>query len=366
MATIRKRPGPNGRTVWQVRVLIKPYPPQYRTFDKKAEADAWAASIRSKMKSGAWLERKEVEGTTLSNLLQRYLDKVTPNKKGAAPEAYRINALLRDPIAGMSLAAIRGVDIAGWRDARLKKVAPATVTRDLTILSHVYEVARKEWNLALDNPCRDVRRPTAPKARERRLMIGEEKHLLGACGVSGNTWLRPFVVLALETCMRRSELLALRWEHMDLKHRTARLLDSKNDEGRGIPLSLRAIEALKSLPRSTSGAVFPTTAEAIKLSWQRAKARARSNYETECRNSRTKPGDELFRDLHFHDLRHEAISRLFEGTDLDVMEIARITGHRTLSMLSRYTHLRAHYLVQRLDGVARGQVGDPKKKKGGA
>ncbi|MHB8409816.1 MAG: site-specific integrase [Acidiferrobacterales bacterium] len=173
-----------------------------------------------------------------------------------------------------------------------------------------------------------------PAGRDRRLKDGEEEKLLAAA----ESAFAPVIRWALSTAMRRSEISGLTWDRVDLKRRSAHLPVTKNGSSRTVPLSREAIAVLESIPRRLDGSVFGLTVDAISLFWRRAIKSAH------------------IEGLTFHDLRHEAISRLFENTDLDAMEIARISGHQTLSMLSRYTHLRAHKLADRLDGVPRGAV----------
>jgi integrase len=282
------------------------------------------------MDTGAFVSRAEAESTTLKELLERYLEEVTPLKKGAEPETNRLNLMMRHPLACRFVAGIRGVDIARWRDERLRKVSPATVKRDLVLLGHVFEVARKEWGIFVRNPVRDIKLPPGGRPRDRRLQPGEETQLFTACREARNRWLLPMAQLALETAMRQGELLRLRWEHTDLNRRTAHLPDTKNGEARTAPLSMRAVSVLRNLPRGLHGDVFPgITTEAVKRSYMRAIRRA---------------GIE---GLRFHDLRHEATTRLFEK-GLNIMEVASITGHKDLRMLRRYTHLKAEDLAQRL------------------
>ena len=350
MATIVKRKNPkhpDRPPVYQVQVRRRGQASQSRTFDTKAQAARWARSVESQIDDGLYVSRTEAERTTLAELLGRYAREITPSKKGAEVETYRIEALRRYPLAQRSIATLTSNDLAQWRDARGTTVSPATVNRELTILGHCFEMARKEWNLPVHNPVRDIRRPRQPKARERRLRPGEEPRLMAACREARNPWLSPLVSLALETGMRRSELLALRWEHTDLRKKTVRLLDSKNGEDRGVPLSSRALTVLRTLPRSTDGRVFPTTAEAVKQAWERAVDRARAAYEADCAQNKVKIDKRLFDDLHFHDLRHEATSRFFERR-LNPMQVAAITGHKTLQMLKRYTHLQAEDLARLL------------------
>jgi integrase len=329
MATFRKR----GPYQWQAQVRKKGHPQQTKTFDTRAAAAAWARAIEVEMDKGVFVSRAEAESTTLKELLERYLAEVTPQKKGAAPEATRIRALLRHPLAQRIVATIRGVDIARYRDERLKQVSPATAKRGLVILGHLFEVARKEWGIHVHNPVRDIKLPPNNRPRDRRLQAGEdgeEARLLKACREARNPFLLPVVRLALETAMRQSELLRLRWEHIDLTRRIAHLPDTKNGDSRTVPLSTTAVNVLRSLPRSLHGQVFPGhTPEAIKRSYIRAVRRAG------------------LEDLHFHDLRHEATTRLFEK-GLNIMEVASITGHKDLRMLRRYTHLKAEDLARKL------------------
>lgn len=332
MATFRKR----GPYQWQAQVRKKGHPLQSKTFDTRAAAETWACAIEVEMDKGVFVSRAEAESTTLKELLERYLTEVTPLKKGAAPETIRLRAFMKHPLARRFVAGIRGVDIARYRDERLRKVSSATVKRDLVILGHVFEVARKEWGIHIHNPVRDIKLPANGRARDRRLQPGqdgkegEEDRLVKACRKARNPFLVPIVRLALETAMRQGELICLRWEHIDLTRRIAHLPDTKNGESRTVPLSTTAINVLRSLPRSLHGQVFPClTTEAIKRSYIRAVRRA---------------GIE---DLRFHDLRHEATTRLFEK-GLNIMEVASITGHKDLRMLRRYTHLKAEDLARKL------------------
>ena len=332
MATFRKR-GPHQ---WQVQVRKKGHPIETKTFETRAAAQTWARSVEYEMDQGLFVCRAEAEATTLKELLERYLAEITPAKKGAGPEAARIRALLRHPLSQRIVAGIRGVDIAKYRDDRLRKVRPSTAKRDLVILSHLFEVARKEWGIYVQNPVREIKLPPHAKPRERRLQDGldgersEESRMLVACREARNPYLLPVVRLALETAMRRGEILSLRWEHIDVNRRIAHLPDTKNGESRTVPLSSTAVRILRALPRSLNGQVFPgLTGEAIKRSFTRAVRRA---------------GIE---DLHFHDLRHEATTRLFEK-GLNIMEVASITGHKDLRMLRRYTHLKAEELAKKL------------------
>ena len=250
-------------------------------------------------------------------------------------ERHYIRVLGAMPIALRPLTGIHGSDISAFiTELQGLGLGPNTVRLDLALISHLFTTARGRWGMeSLRNPVLRGHRPKIPGGRTRRLEKGEEARLLGVASPAFAAVLR----FALATAMRRSEIAGLRWERVDLKRRSAHLSLTKNGTARTVPLSREAIAVLESVPRRLDGSVFGMTEDAI--------TRAMS---VACRTAG-------ITGLTFHDLRHEAISRLFENTDLDAMEIARISGHRTLSMLSRYTHLRAHHLAERMDGTPRGR-----------
>lgn len=247
------------------------------------------------MERGAFTERAESENTTLSEVLERYLAEITPSKKGAKVEGYRIAVIQRSTLAKQALARIRSIDIARYRDERRKTVAANTVKNELNTLSAVFEAARLEWGMNVTNPVRGLKRPKAPGGRERRLLPGEEERLLAACKTSKAWYLCSAVTLAIETGMRLGELASLEWQHIDLQRHTARLAETKNGTSRTVPLSSRACQALTALPRDISGKLFPVCADAIKQSFRAAVARARKAYAPLCDE------DPLLTNLHFHD-----------------------------------------------------------------
>jgi integrase len=338
MATIRKRPNDQ----WQVQVRKKGYPTSSKTFSQKSDAKEWASVIESEMVRGVFVSRAEAQKTNLADLIARYRREITPSHKGFESEDYRLRALQKHPLASCIVANLRNSDFARFRDHRLMSVKPATVVRELTLLQQVIQHARREWDIALpDNPVALVRRPRFNNERCRRLSPEEEILLITAIQpVSRNVdgtlrsgvhtpWLYPVVMIALETAMRQSEIAGLRWSNVNLQSGTAYLPDTKNGRPRDVPLSRKAREILGALPRSSDGRVFPVTANAIKLAWQRCVKSAG------------------FVDLHFHDLRHEATSRLALRVP-NVIELASITGHRDVNMLRRYYHTSAAELATRI------------------
>ena len=322
MATIDKQCG-----AWRARVRRNGIS-RTKTFSKKSDAALWAVETERVINLG--LPLGVDSGATLASILQRYSREVTPLKKGASIELLRIRVILRHKTTQTPLSHLNSTHIAQYRDDRLKLVAAGTVRRELGILSHALETARKEWDYYLpSNPVAGIRKPTEPKGRDRRLEGDEEQRILDACMRSTTHRLFPLVCFAIETGMRRGEMLSLEWKDVHLNQGWVHLSDTKNGSPRDVPLSPKAKAILTDLPHDLSGRVFPVHFEALKGLWRRATRRA---------------GIE---DLHFHDLRHEATSRFFEK-GLNVMEVATITGHKDLRMLQRYTHLRAEDLAVKL------------------
>jgi integrase len=349
MATVSPRFDDQGvRIGWQVRIRKKGYPQQVRTFRKKAEAEGWAKTVEAEMERGAWRDTTEAEATTLCDAFQRYASEVTSSKRTPGPELSKIRNWQSRPIARVALARVGGKEVAAViRDMEQEGKSPNTIRLHLAVLSHLFKVARTEWGMSsLANPVELVRKPKLPQGRDRRLQGDEEERLFAECAKAQNPWLLPVVRFAIETAMRAGEILetkgksdddgerpiqstGLLWRNVDLNKRVALLPETKNGLARTVPLSSVAVEILRDLPRSLDGKVFDTTYEAIHLAFIRACKRAK------------------IEDLRFHDLRHEAASRLFEK-GLNPMQVAAITGHKTLQILKRYTHLRAEDLAKLL------------------
>lgn len=325
MATIRKR----GDYQWQAQVRRKGYPAQSKTFQTRKDADAWVRMIERDMDTGTFVSRAEAERTTLADLADRYRKGPLENMKGKRQEDSRLKAV-ESKFGSYHLSAITPAMVAAWRDELSQKLSAQTVQHYLAVLNRLYKAASRDFGipLPLGNPVAAVRMPTVNNARERRLEVGEEKAMMDALDKSRGQHLKNIVVLALETAMRRGEIMALRWEHIDLKRRVAVLPETKNGDTRAVPLSSRAVAILEALPRNISGKVFSTSPTAITEGFERAVARAGLT------------------DLRFHDLRHEATSRLAER--LAMHELAKVTGHKSPRMLMRYYHPRAEDLAKKL------------------
>ena len=326
MATFRKR-----GSSWQVQIRRSGHPPISRTFKSKSNAYAWSRQVDAEIESsGLPVDRRVLRRKTLADLLNQYREMVTPLKRGALQEQYRLKQMLAHPISRTTLAKLTPALIAQYRDERLRTVQGITVRREFAVLHHVFETAGKEWDIPLaSNPVADVKVKVKVEMRNRRLTDGEYARLLQGCKKARNRLLLPIVIMAVETGMRRGELINILWSDVELKYRVILISHTKNGYERTIPLSTKAVEIINRVPR-TDERVFPITANALRLAWERLRRRAG------------------IIDLHFHDLRHEAISRFFER-GLSVPEVALISGHRDYRMLFRYTHLRAEDIVAKLE-----------------
>ena len=326
MASIRKR----GKR-WQVRITRKGYPPEVKSFDTRSEADLWARGVESEMDKGVYVSRSPAENITFNEILDLYMKEVSPTHKGYLTEIAKLKAVQRLRMGSLMLANITPKVMADYRDERLKTCRANTVIRDLAALSSVFNYCIKEWRYAISNPVLAIRKPTMPPGRDRVLDIDEEERLLEAMRPirNRNIYMRPLVIVALETAMRRGELLRLEWRHLDLIKRTAYLPDTKNGTPRTVPLSARAIAELEALPRSINGKVFAINWPAMEYCFKRAIKRA---------------GIE---DLHFHDLRHTATTRLSQKLP-NLIELAAVTGHKNVQMLARYYHPKAEDLAKKI------------------
>lgn len=329
MATIRKL---RGR--WQAQVRRRGMKPRCKSFDTKLEAEKWARDLEAQVdRFGAAPDTRVLESTTLGQLLERYQREVSPLKRGAVQEIQRIDVLRRHELSYRTMIGLSQQDIASFRDERLQSVAASTTVRELAIMSHVLEVAIRDWGLPLSkNVVKLVRRPVIQNERNRRLTGDEEELLLAGCDSGQIPYLRTLLIVAIETGMRRGELLGLTWSNFSHNRRVISLALTKNGSGRDVPLSQRAFDALmewKSRAEVDQSTVFPMSPGALEQAWRRLLTRSG------------------VKALRFHDLRHEGVSRLFER-GLNVIEVSSISGHKELRMLKRYTHLNADDLVARL------------------
>ena len=316
---------------WQGRIRRRGYPDITKTFETKADAEKWARALESEIDKGLFVSVNEAQRNTLGDLIARYLAEVTPTMKGATEDNIRLKAIMRKPISRWSMANLSAARIAAYRDERLQEVSAGTVIRELAYLSAIINHARREWGINVLNPVQMVRKPQSPQARSRVLNDEEISKLLQALEPTGRRshWTKPAAQLALATAMRRGELLSLRWEHIDLQGRTAFLPDTKNGDSRTVPLSTVAVQVLAELPRHITGAVFPVKFFTLDAAFKRGVRRVGLD------------------GVRFHDLRRTAITHMAEKLP-NVIELAAVSGHKSLMVLKRYYRPSAMDLAKKL------------------
>jgi integrase len=347
MASVKKRNSKSG-TRWDVTVTKRGAPRMSRTFQTRSAAERWAREVERDIERGAWQSTELAERTTAGELFARYEAEIAPGKKDAKSMGSMLRCLQKQDFARLSLIALTPEILARYRDRRLnspakrggpssksrsKPVSSQTVRHEMALVSRVIGHALKEWGLHLPagNPATKISMPSPSKARDRRLEGWEYQRLLEAAETAKARALRPVIEFAVESAMRRGEICALYWSDIDLKRRVAHARETKNDEPRTVPLSTRAIELLERLPRPIRDEpVFGFSPGGLTQAFGRVCERAG------------------IQNLRFHDLRHEGTSRLAVKLNGDVMALSAITGHKTLQMLKRYTHLRAEDLALRI------------------
>jgi len=333
MATFRKRNGG-----WRAEIARRGVR-ETRTFPTKAHAVAWATQREAEILAGTGA--RITSEATLLQALERYRDEVSITKGGERWERLRINRFIRTfGFIGKRLIDIGADTISQWRNERLSEVSAPSVRREMELLSSVFEYARMEWKWCKTNPVREVKRPAANRPRERRISNEEIALLLDGFGYVESqppaTLMQEVAyafLIALETAMRQGEILGLTQDRVFLAERYVRLLKTKNGDTRNVPLSKRAVQLLEILEKSANkrmdGKLFTVrSGSAVALF---CKVRNRLGIEN----------------LHFHDTRHEATTQL--ARKLDVLDLARMTGHRDPRSLMVYYNATASEVASRLD-----------------
>ena len=313
MASIRRR---NGKC--QVQIRVGSYS-RSQSFHKLNDAKSWARKEEELAEQRRYLGSK-YEPCNLAEILVRYVREVTPYKRSCDTERIVLKTLLKEAWVNEPLPQINAATIAEYRDRRLASVKPATLKRQLNIVKHACATAEREWDWL--SPLSLLQRVRLPKNIEHvveRITADDEHALIEAAQRCRTKNLCHLITLAIETAMRRGELLALEWGDIDLERRELLVRQSKNGMPRTIPLSTRAHSTLANMESDCCEPVFPLSANAVRLAFERVRTRAGLN------------------DVRFHDLRHEAISRLFDR-GLTTPQVALLSGHKTVSQLFRYAH----------------------------
>jgi len=326
-----------------------------QTFETRKEAQDWLRTTEGKLTGGETIDHKLARSTTLYDACEWA---ITGKHAGAGANAKNLYSKWRfwqtQDIAQWAMGAIHDWDLIEWRRTVLDEDnaedgdltgpdadgGPQTCIHRLNALSKLFQIWSRSKQVPIDNPVKPGVRPKKPDGRDRRLEDGEEKKLFDTAKTSTRSWLAPAIIISLETCVRQGELAGLIWRRVKLEgdYPHIDLPKTKNDRPRRVPLSKKAVKAFMTLRPGKNDDIGDLKVLGVETA--RGVIHAFRGVVTE----------KTFPDLRWHDLRHEAISRLFENTDLRDHEIMAITGHLTPAMLARYTHLRAHRLAARLPG----------------
>ena len=315
MGCVRKR----GKS-WNAQVRVSGWRSFTKSFSKKSDAVVWVNQLEHKLRSAHIPDLRINTKITLAELLLKYAKEISPIHKGGVAETYRLKSIARRWIGELDIRYLTKQHFIQYRDDRMNVVTSGSVGAELALMKRVLDTAAKNWGLGIPyNPIKDIEFPRGSTERNRRLKEGERERLLTAASSQRNIYIAPAIEFAIETGMRRSEMLGLRWCDLDLENGFASLYDTKNGEDRRVPLTRRCVEVLRTVPQDHEG-VFPISANCLHLAWVRARNKAEVT------------------NLRFHDLRHEAVSRFFE-MGMSVPEVALISGHKDVRQLFRYTHL---------------------------
>lgn len=326
---------------WRAEVRIKGkakskrFPASGRSKTPPREAQEWAAQVEAQMRGSPDVDA----GRTLGMAFRRYAEEVSPTKKGERWEITRLNKLGRDPLANIPLSVLSLDDLNEWRNRELARVKGSTVSREMTlIMSVVRKCIEPEWRWLDRYPFDGANRPKEPPPRKRRVSDGEVMAICEAVGMTPEHPRTQQIVqrvviafmIAIETGMRLGELCSLAPGDVSLHGRSAHLADSKNDDARDVPLSSRACELFGLLlanPVSKTKVIGTSSGSA----------------STAFRKARDAAGID---GLHFHDSRHEACTRL--ARKIDVLDLARMIGHRDINSLLIYYNPTAKELAERI------------------
>jgi integrase len=325
MATIIKR-----GDSWFVQVRKKGVS-KSKSFKTKALANNWATQIEAAIINGTLNTPTE---KTFADAIKRYAKEVSITKRGYRWEVIRLTAWEKLTFVHYKIADVNTPLIANWRDERLKVVQASTVNRELNLMAAVFEQARREWQWISVNPVRDVKRPANPKHRERIFTDDERDRIVKALGFDEAKQIETkqqiiavAFLFALETAMRREEITGLEWSVIDLDKRYLSLTLTKNGDARDVSLSKRAIALLQLLRGFATP--FPVHKDVLSTLFRRACLAAGID------------------NAHFHDARATAVTRL--SKKLNVLELARMIGHRDIKSLDVYYRETAQEIALRLD-----------------
>jgi len=336
MASIQKRNGS-----YRVRIKRIGQSTLSKTFNSRIEAQQWANEIQAKITLGitdTFSTKKTIKTFEEASLC--YRDTHSIHKKNYVSEAGLIR-ILNNRWHGLLITDIDKSKVLSLRDDLIKAGrSGSTINHYFNTISVIFQMLTDEWDVKVPNPIKGIKRMPPSAGRSKRVKDEVEERLLASCDKLSYTLLRAIIEFAIQTGMRRGELMGLTWNDIDISGRRAYLHNTKNGEARQVPLTQRSLNVLQSLERGNGGKVFQMSLEVLRNQFERIRADSKASWKDS--------GINPFIDLHFHDLRHEALSRLSD-LGLNVIELSYISGHKTMAMLKRYTHPSHQAICSKLD-----------------
>jgi integrase len=343
MASIQKR----GST-YRARVIKREHPTYSKTFSTRIEAVKWARGIEAQIDNGALLPQQigspstRTLDTSFKVATEEYIRTHTVHKRNYKSETFIINKLANS-WGHLPVRDIKKEHVLQLRDALvIANRAGATINKYYNAISKIFQMLQNEWSLQIDNPIKGIKRMPSNPSRIKRITGETLNILMQSASDCAPPLFTQILTIALETGMRRSELMGLEWQDVDLANRRVHLHITKNSESRRLPLTQEAVAIFKSIPKTHPDKIFPVSMCWLRRYFEKTRAQAKQRW--------LKQGANPFEDLRYHDLRHEALSRLSDA-GLNVIELAHISGHRVLSMLQVYTHPSHEAIFAKLDKV---------------
>ena len=335
MASIQKRNGS-----YRVRIKRAGQSTLSQSFSSRNEALQWVKETQAKIDLGLYEIPLGRSLKSFSEAAVCYRDTHSIHKKIVRSETYRLNILIKRwgdlPIEEVNKAAILEL-----RDDLLSNGRSGdTVNHYFNTISKLFQMLNDEWDLEIANPIIGIKRMSPSQGRSKRVDIRVEQLLLSTCKKLNFHILGSMIKFAIQTGMRRGEISGLSWGDVDLVKRKIYLHQTKNGEPRQVPLSKDAISVLDGLKTMGTNEVFPMSMNVLRNQFDRVRNMAEKDWN--------ETGVNPFADLRFHDLRHEALSRLSDA-GLNVIELSYISGHKTMAMLKRYTHPSHQVICNKLD-----------------
>ncbi len=320
---------------WNVQVR-KAGKTKSKTFMRKTDAQKWARNIEVEIEQGQFINTKKSEKLTLGDVCNRFEDEVIHQFKSWKSDRSRLRNIKENKISKILLINLNSSNLAEFRDSRLAEgMSKPTINHELTLISRVLKKSMSDWDIYLPRGIPFVKKFKKEEGRSRRITNEEIEAILSE---SESKELENIALIALETSMRRSEIVGIEWKNINLVKRYIKIYDTKNGTDRLVPLSSKAVQIIKSI-KQVNERLFHLKPDSVTQAFERATKRAKKKLN--------KNKSDYLQDIRFHDLRHESTSRIAKKVS-NIIELSAVTGHKDVQMLKRYYHTDIEDLAKKL------------------